>query len=252
MIIKSPTAAELPALRRLWQQAFGDPDSFVDRFFAKGFSADRCRCLWENKQPAAALYWFDCSWQGKKVAYLYAVATDVTFRGKGLCRQLMEDTHRHLQAAGYAGAALVPGNRELFSLYEKLGYRSFCPMQIMPVTAENNTISPEKISADEFDALRRSLLPENALVQDGPLTEFLSAFSGLYKVEGAVFSASKEGNTLHFQEFLGDPALLPGIIAGLQAETGVVRLPGGNTHTAMYRSFDDSDALPDYLGISLN
>ena len=40
MIIKSLTAQDLPALRRLWQQAFGDPDSFVDRFFAKGFSAD--------------------------------------------------------------------------------------------------------------------------------------------------------------------------------------------------------------------
>lgn len=252
MIIDKPTAGEIPDLRQLWKQAFGDPDAFLDSFFACGFSFDRCRCVRIDGVLVAALYWFDCRWQGKKVAYLYAVATDMAFRGKGLCRQLMEDTHRHLQNNGYTGAALVPGSRELFSLYEKLGYCSFCPMQIMPVTAENDAISPEKISADEFDALRRSLLPENALVQDGLLTKFLSAFSGLYKIEGAVFSASKEGNTLHFQEFLGDPALLPGIIAGLQAETGVVRLPGGNTHTAMYRSFDDSDALPDYLGISLN
>ena len=113
MIIDKPTSKEIPALRQLWKQAFGDTDAFLDSFFAHGFAFDRCRCVRIDGVLVAALYWFDCRWQGKKVAYLYAVATDMAFRGKRLCRMLMEDTHSHLQEAGYAGAALVPGSREL-------------------------------------------------------------------------------------------------------------------------------------------
>ena len=252
MIIDIPAARDIPALRQLWKQAFGDTDAFLDSFFARGFAFDRCRCVRIDSALAAALYWFDCDWQGKQVAYIYAVATDTAFRGKGLCRALMENTHRHLQNNGYAGAALVPGSRELFSLYEKLGYRSFCPIQTLTVSAGKDAVSPELLSAKEFDTLRRSLLPENALLQEGQTTAFLSAFAGLYKTENSVFAATKEENTLHFQEYLGDPALLPDIIAGLKAETGIVRLPGGDTDTAMYHSFDGSDALPAYLGIPLN
>lgn len=252
MIIDIPAARDIPALRQLWKQAFGDTDSFLDSFFSVGFAFDRCRCVRTGGQLAAALYWFDCDWQGKKVAYLYAVATDMALRGKGLCRTLMEDTHRHLQSNDYAGSALVPGDRELFSLYEKLGYRSFCPIQTLTVYAGKNAVFPELLSAKEFDALRRSYLPESAILQEGATSAFLSAFAGLYKTENSVFAAAKEGNTLHFQEYLGDLTLLPGIVAGLKAETGIVRLPGGDTDTAMYHSFDGSHDLPSYLGIPLN
>lgn len=221
-------------------------------FFATGYSDDRCRCLHLDGQLAAALYWFDCTWQGKKVAYIYAVATDAAFQGRGLCRALMEDTHRHLKAKGYAGAALVPGSPELFSLYKKLGYRSFCPMQTVTVAAGAQPVAVQSVSRDSFLLRRRCHLPENALLQEGEAIAFLSTFAKFYKIDNGIFAVSREADALHFQEYLGDPSLFGGIIAALGAQKGIVRLPGGNTDTAMYLPLDDDPALPDYLGIPLN
>ena len=251
MIIDRPAPKDIPALRQLWKQAFGDGDPFLDGFFATGFSFDRCRCVCTDGSLAAALYWFDCSWQGKKVAYLYAVATDAAFQGKGLCRALMENTHRLLQAEGYAGAALVPGNKRLFSLYEKLGYHSFCPMQTVTVTAGEGTAKVNTLSGAAFETLRKERLPENGILQRGQTTAFLATFAGFYQAGDAIFCAGKDQDTLVFQEYLGDPSQLRGIIAAFRAEKGIVRLPGGE-NSAMYLPLNEDPTLPGYLGIPLN
>ena len=101
------TKKDIPCLRQLWQQAFGDSDAFLDKFFQVGFSFDRCQCIRHGADIAAALYWFDCTWNSKKVAYIYAVATDKAHRGKGLCRRLLEDTHAHLRAMKTSGEAFM-------------------------------------------------------------------------------------------------------------------------------------------------
>ena len=42
MITKIAKEADIPALRRLWKQAFGDDDQLLDSFFSIAFSPDRC------------------------------------------------------------------------------------------------------------------------------------------------------------------------------------------------------------------
>jgi len=250
MTIDRPQARDLPFLRSLWQEAFGDDDSFLDAFFSTGFSPDRCRCIALEGHLAAALYWFDCSMAGNKLAYIYAVATDRAFRGRGLCRLLMEDTHRHLRALGYSAAVLVPGDPGLFTLYEKLGYRSFCPMQTVSVTRGGNAQRLTKITGADYVRLRKQLLPENSILQEGVTVDFLGTFTAFYAADNAIGSVSREGDTLYFQEYLGDPMLLPGILQALGAEKAVVRVCGGDPY-AMYLPLVDSLTPPNYLGISL-
>ena len=62
-------------LKKLWKTVFGDSDSFIDTFFQIAFSPDRCRFTEENGEIICALYWFDCEYDGGKLAYIYAVAT---------------------------------------------------------------------------------------------------------------------------------------------------------------------------------
>ena len=45
---------KIPQLKALWQQAFGDPDAFVDRFFGNFFSPNRCRYLEEDGKIVSA------------------------------------------------------------------------------------------------------------------------------------------------------------------------------------------------------
>lgn len=250
MIIKNPAPEDTPALRSLWKEAFGDTDAFLDKFFRVGFSPDRCRFLTVRGHLAAALYWFDCSWKGKKVAYLYAVATKKAFQGQGLCRALMEDTHKHLQKHGYSGAALVPGNEGLFSLYGKFGYESFCPMTVRTIAPGKDKAALSSISWKDYEALRRPYLPENALLQDGKTLEFLSTFAQFYRGENCLLCGYEENGTFSVCEYFGSSESLPQIAATF-GKNVTVRLPGGN-NSAMYHSLEDSSGLPAYLGLTLN
>lgn len=252
MTIDKPGVGSLPGLRRLWQQAFGDSAEFIDGFFRTGFSRERCRCAETEGQVAAALYWFDCLWQDRKIAYIYAVATEKDFRGKGVCRALMEDTHRHLQALGYAGAVLVPSEEGLFALYGGFGYRSFCPMKTLDITPGEEKASVRVIRAEEYAKLRAERLPRGGIVQEGDTLSFLASYAGFYVAETGLFCAAREGDTLYFQEYLGDPEALPGIVAALDGKRAKVRLPGGDKPFAMYRSFTEDGQLPSYLGIALD
>lgn len=250
MIIDAPQPRDIPQLRRLWTEAFGDPASFLDGFFATGFSPDRCRCLYSPEEPAAALYWFDCFFQDRRYAYIYAVATLEVHRGKGFCRLLMEDTHRHLLDLGYCGAVLVPGSRELFRLYEKLGYRSFCPMEETTVLPQTPAISSTPLSPESYVNLRKEKLPAGGLLQDISAIRFLSTYCRLYRAGDSLFALARENDHIYFQEYLGDPALLPGIIAGFGATAATVRLPGGHPY-AMHLPLVQN-APPAYFGIPLD
>ena len=248
MTIDAPKKQDIPALKALWQEAFGDEDAFLDCFFSTAFSPKRCRCVTLSGQLVAALYWFDCNWEGKKLAYIYAVATDKAYRGRGLCTALMESTHRQLLENGYTGAALIPGNEGLFALYEKLGYRPFCPMEKVTVDAAGTPVPLKKLSKKEFCALHKKLLPENGILQEGGTVDFLTCFTEFYAAGSSIMCLSMEGSTAYFQEFLGDRLLLPGILAALKLQKGVVRLPGGKM-SAMY--YAPEEETPGYLGISL-
>ena len=251
MIIKKPQHKHIPALRNLWQQAFGDTDSFLDGFFSVGFSTERSLCLWENEELGAALYWFDCSWQGKKIAYLYGVATDLRFRGKGFCRELMTKAHGLLASQGYDGAILVPGSQTLFSLYRKIGYTACCPMTARTILAAGTPAGLTKISAGEYARLQRQYLPPDAVFHSQPTLAFVATFAGFYKGDGFAFCGGVEEDIFYFQEVLGNPEALCHALASLKAETGQYRVAGGE-HLAMYLAFVEEDDLPDYFNIPMN
>lgn len=239
------------SLRALWKQAFGDTDTFLDGFFSVAFSEKRCCTIEKEGNLAAMLFWFDCAWEDRNIAYLYAVATDKAYRNQGLCRALMESTHAHLQSLGYAGAVLVPGSRELFCLYEKLGYRPFCDVQTVTLEAGNERAKLIPLTPIEYSKKRLSLLPENSVMQDGVTYDFLATFCNLYESKDCLFCGSMDGNTFYFQEFLGNPERVPGILKILGAEKGILRIPG-DTPFAMYHSLNGICELPNHFGIPLN
>jgi len=250
MTVDLPRKHQQQSLRQLWKQAFGDPDTFLDGFFATGFAPNRCRCITWNDRVAAALYWFDCLWDGKRLAYIYAVATSRDFQGKGFCRRLMEDTHRHLRDLGYAGAVLVPGSRELFDMYEKMGYRSFSPRLWQEVTAGEKGLL-RALTAAEYACRRRDYLPAGGVIQEGDALSYLSTFAGFYEGEGCLFCGGGE-ETFLFQEFFGPMEAVPGLLAALGATAGRVPRIGEGPDYAMYCPLTESGEMPGYFGLALN
>jgi len=136
MISDYPALHHIPGLRALWKEAFGDTDTFLDGFFEHGFSHRRCRCMCEDDEVLAALYWFESTYHGQRFAYLYAVATAAARRGQGLFSALLEDTKQVLIAQGYDGILLVPEDESLARMYEKFG---FSKSSGMTMYIENST-----------------------------------------------------------------------------------------------------------------
>lgn len=238
-----PTATQIPALRVLWKEAFGDSDALLDNFFKAGFSPERCRCMFAEGQAAAALYWFDCSCDSRPFAYIYAVATAKAHRGRGLCRALMADTHAHLKELGYRGCILVPGEKGLFTMYKKMGYTCFSGMDTIHCEAAAE-VPMRKISARQYTALRKQYLPHHGVEQQG--TEFLASYAQLYAGNDFLL-AWADGLGL---ELLGNTAAAPGILATLGKKEGSFRIPGSQPF-AMWHPLSDVPE-PGYFGIAFD
>lgn len=251
MIIDHPSAAQIPGLRKLWKQAFGDTDAFLDLFFATAFSPERCLYTAEDGAVTAALYWLDCEHGGRKLAYIYAVATEKAHQGRGLCRRLMEQTHDILKIQGYAGSILVPGESELFQMYEKMGYRVCSAIQEFTCETGNAPASVYPVDAAEYARLRRVMLPDGGVVQEGESLTFLQAQGQFYAGEDVLFFAIRDGDALFVPELLGDCGLAPGILAALDAKQGRFRVPGNGRDFAMYRPIAHVPA-PTYLGFAFD
>lgn len=260
MIIDAPHKAQFPALKKLWQEAFGDTEEFLDIFWNTAFSPDRCRCVTINGQVAAALYWFNCSHKQassdnvEPVAYIYAVATAKAYRKQGICHKLMEDTHRQLATLGYAGAILVPGSSELFQLYEDMGYETcgyISELHCSDKKASEKNVHP--ISISEYATLRRRLLPEGGIIQENENLDFLKTYASFYAGNDLLLACYGEGDTLHGLELLGDTTSAPGIVRTLGYKQGVFRTPGGTTPFAMYHPLSDKEPiLPVYFGLAFD
>ena len=235
------------SLKRLWKTVFGDPDSFIDTFFAVAFSPDRCRYTEENGEAVCALYWFDCSYEGGKLAYIYAVATHPNHRGKGLASRLLRQTHEALKAQGYAGAVLKPA-KGLFPFYERLGYVTSGCIRRFYTESGSIPTALQKLSGEEYGLYRRRFLPKNAVRQEGLTLDFLSSFASFYAGGDALLCVSPQEGVIF--EYLGNPDSAPGILAFLGIKYAEIPTVGKDIPFTMYFPLNCTKT-PGYLGLSL-
>ena len=234
-------------LKVLWQRCFSDSPEDTNRFFETAYSPQRCQVWQEGEAVAAALHWLDCQLEGQKLAYLYAVGTDPAFRGRGLCRQLMERTHAQLKAQGYVGCVLYPANAGLRQMYGKMGYENCGGMSQIQVQA-GHPVAIRPIGAEEYAALRRKLLPPGGVVQEGAHLRFLQTYAQLYAGEDFLLAAVREGDQLHGLELLGNADRAAGITAALGCQGGSFRTPG-REEFAMFCPLCPDAIAPAYFGL---
>lgn len=252
MMLDRPAPGQIPALRALWKEAFGDSDDFLDSFFAAAFSPDRCRCVTIGDSVAAALYWFDGSCEGRKVAYLYAVATGEAFRGQGLCRALLEDTHALLARQGYSGSIVLPAGDSLRQMYRRFGYRTCCTIREFVCTAASCPVPIRPIGRQEYALLRRSYLPKGGVLQENENLSFLETQANFYAGTDFLLAAQREENALEGLELLGSSANAPGILASLGCSQGSFRTPGEGRPFAMFRPLIPNAQAPFYFGLAFD
>ena len=252
MTFEHPGKAHIPQLLKLWKTVFGEYDGFWELFLETAFEPEHCRCITENGQVTAGLYWFDCSCQSQKIAYVYAVVTDPRHRGKGLCRKLMAEVHTLLTYKGYDSVMLVPAGDGLREMYRKMGYEDCTSISSLSCNAGTTSVQIRNIGMEEYAALRRWLLPEGGVLQEGVQLSFLSAQAQLFAGTDFLLAAYLEGETLHGMELLGNSEAAPGILRTLGCETGTFQIPGTEKPFAMIHTLHDAAIVPSYFGFSFD
>lgn len=256
MIIDKPTSFQISQLWDLWREAFGDSGEFLEAFFDTAYSPERCRCVTENEHVIAAVYWFDCSVRGKKIAYLYALATSMKHRGHGIAHRLMDEVHHVLQQQGYEGAVLVPGTQSLQTFYETMGYTGCSPMIEFVCTGAADEVQLRRVTPEEYAQQRRdvlSLLEPDAVIQEKENLAFLATQAELYIGQNFLLAARSDGDTLVGMELLGDPQTAPGIVQALGYTSGTFRTRGHGNPFAMYLPLGSSAMpAPTYFGLAFD
>lgn len=126
MQLRKAQQEDIPALYTLWEEAFGDTKETIDLFFDTCFQMQNTLVAVCDGQVRSVIYLLRNVLQNGgeafSASYIYAAATEKTYRGKGLMHALLTFVAETETARGTDFLYLVPASAHLFRYYGKCGY----------------------------------------------------------------------------------------------------------------------------------
>ncbi len=171
-MIRLAAAADVPALKALWMEAFGDTPEGTDHYFTNRFQPDGMLVLEEQDELQGMLSMLPIDLvlgaRRRPARYLFAIATAVKHRGKGVSSRLITHALELVRATGDAAAMLVPAGEDLFRFYGKRGFdtrffvrlQGFTPDELPP-SPQGALVSP--LSAADMLRLRDAAFGHSGL-----------------------------------------------------------------------------------------
>ena len=228
--------SDVPWLRSLWLEAFGDEPSLTDTFFellpsmGVGLVAE----FYGELFGAAYVLYTELHSPGrppKKVAYIYGVAVDKQAQGQGIGAELVRACMRYARMHGADICCTLPAEPSLYGWYAKscgLVPVSFCALEEIPLSDGGAEI--QELYADEYSYRRIDLLkgkPYISLYYDWLRFQeaiFKTYAGGFYAYKGGIACGYLDGDTLMIKEALNDaPEFIPALCRKLGAKKAVVR-----------------------------
>ena len=184
-MLRAAEISDREGIAALWRQAFGDTEQAVMGFFA-AFPNCRSYMAEENGKIVSMVHALPQTLSPDlPAAYLYAVATDKAYRGKGLCRRLMAFAEKDLKANGFAACVLTPGEPSLFRFYENSGYETAFFRRRTPFSGGR------PISAADYGRRRETLVAAPHMVYDENTLLYAQSLYGLtfYETDTGIAAA---------------------------------------------------------------
>lgn len=112
---------DIPVLKQLWRDTFGDPDELIDSFFELLCGVGTGIVCRDGREPVAMAYLLDGMRAGMvKCSYIYAVATKSEYRGRGCGAALMRACRSASRQRGNDVLCTSPAEPSLYDWYEGL------------------------------------------------------------------------------------------------------------------------------------
>ncbi|MBR1457588.1 MAG: GNAT family N-acetyltransferase, partial [Oscillospiraceae bacterium] len=212
--IRGTTAADVPALTRLWAETFGDPEALIADFFrllpGMGFGL-AAEAEGRILGAAYAVTGLDLALpDGKKktCGYLYAVAVDPSARSRGAGRALSRACAETARRLGCAVFCTEPADLSLFDWYEEiLGLRCALRRREERVPAAALEFCME-LSATDYRYWRERMLADLPHVRLGDAALLYQHSlcrrygGGFYAVGDGVAAAYRDGERCVVRELL--------------------------------------------------
>ena len=125
MIIDTLKVSDISKAKKLWKQAFGDSDLYIDFNFETNLDLENSLAIFEEDQLVCMLFMIPKTVIMDNVEtqtyFIAGVSTDNNFRYKGYAKKLMARCHTDLKAQDIPFVFLFPFNHDF---YRKLGYET--------------------------------------------------------------------------------------------------------------------------------
>lgn len=105
-------------IKALWKDVFGDDDLIIEQYLINHYSPCCTFTHSEGDVIVAMVHFIPIG----DVAYIYAVATAVEYRDRGLCADLMQKALNFARKKGLRMAALIPQEEWLKKYYAQFGF----------------------------------------------------------------------------------------------------------------------------------
>lgn len=171
----------IPSLKSLWHNVFGDEEGYIDLFFKKQYYSSKTFASFDGEEAVSALYLLPCKIRFEKKLYdgfyLYAAATDVNHRKKGIMKELIEEAFGFARDEKIDFISLVPANDHLYNYYSKLGFETaMYKSSKVAACFENDKICATRASAEEYLALRSGKTENSFLWESNEFEYVLDCF----------------------------------------------------------------------------
>lgn len=230
----------IPHLKAMWKNIFGDNDKYLDAFFNKVYIDENTLVHVENHRVVSSLYMIPYKMPAdggeKKVVYLYALATDPAYRGRGIMSRLIKKSLEISAQRGYSLSALIPAEESLFEYYRQFGYR-----ECFTKTTITKTIEQIEMEAEGHEALVLNKANERQIWDAYTKSEFYSS---------ECIILSEEQNKFYIETLLseGGEAL---IFDTGQKKNGYALLKQEDRKILIYESNVDKCTLPSFFAALL-
>ncbi len=116
------------SLKKLWADTFGDNEEYINLLFDYDYTPAECFAEISDGEVISVLYLL----KGHIVAegnafegrYLYAAATDVKHRGKGIMAKLIKEAQEYVKKNKLSFICLVPADEGLYGYYARFGFEA--------------------------------------------------------------------------------------------------------------------------------